>query len=454
MMKMKRVLTALLMIVLLMICLLPASAAGGITITRHPEDRTVVEGGSCTFTAAGKGHTGITWRLCSTDGTEDFPFTNAADHFPGLRVSGKNSNKLTLKNIPGEMDGWLVYCVYSTKTEKVPTDAAILRVTDRSGNPVNGTGMPARTPAPGGMHDGSAVLPADGELVLRTYGCYIQFVDDNGNAKGESFTELNFGESYYNSLTRRNVTNGVVHVRITADVPRGRTVEYWVINGIKYTFNTQVKSFTLREVTYGMTIEAVLDGDTPRTLRTEAASAPSGTLLVESKGARMFHVDERGKSAGRAFTEFDFTNDYVNQATDATVPGGRVTVRVAAVIPKGMVVTFWRFNGARINFNSDVTSFIAEDLRESMVYQAVFYTKTTPVPEYTITCKNCTFSGGGYTNAKSGTVPYGTQITIKPQGNSSLGWWSGTHKTGEVSDKSVTWIVKDNCSFEWHMIVN
>ena len=454
MMKMNRILTALLLIVLLMVYLLPVSAAGGITITRHPEDQTVVEGGSCTYAAAGKGHTGITWRLCSPDGTEDFPFTYAAEHFPGLRVSGKNSNKLTLKNIPGEMDGWLVYCVYSTKAEKEPTDVAILRVTDRSGNPINGTGTPAPTPAPGSMDDNSTVLPANGELVLRTYGCHIQFVDGDGNAKGESFTELNFGEPYYNSLTRRNITNGDVDVRITADVPRGRTVEYWVINGVKYTFNTQVKSFTRRDVTYGMTIEAVLDGASPRTLRTEAAYAPIGTLLVESKGARMSHVDERGKGAGRTFTELDFTHDYVNQATDATEPGGQVTVRVAAAIPEGMVVTFWRFNGARMNFNSDVTSFIAEDLQESMVYQAVFHTMTTPVPEYTITCKNCTFSGGGYTNAKSGTVPYGTRITIKPQGNSSLGWWSGTHRTDEVSNKSVTWIVKNNCSFEWHMIVN
>ena len=231
-------------------------------------------------------------------------------------------------------------------------------------------------------------------------------------------------------------------------------MEYWVINGVKYTFNTQVKSFTLREVTYGMTIEAVLDGASPRTLRTEAAYAPIGMLLVESKGARMSHVDERGKSAGRTFTKLDFTHDYINQATDATEMGGQVTVRVAAAIPEGMVVTFWRFNGARMNFNSDVTSFIADGLQESMVYQAVFHTMTTPVPEYTITCKNCTFSGGGYTNAKSGTVPYGTRITITPQGNSSLGWWSGTHRTDEVSNKSVTWIVKNNCSFEWHMIVN
>ena len=90
-MKMKRMLTVLLMIMLLMVYLLPVSAAGGITITRHPEDQTVVEGGSCTFTAAGKGHTGITWRLCSPDGTEDFPLPTRRSISPACGFRAKTA---------------------------------------------------------------------------------------------------------------------------------------------------------------------------------------------------------------------------------------------------------------------------------------------------------------------------------------------------------------------------
>ena len=154
------------------------------------------------------------------------------------------------------------------------------------------------------------------------------------------------------------------------------------------------------------------------------------------------------------FIQSRFTEDFTNRATNQTEQGGRVTVKVSAIIPEGKVVTFWRFNGARINFNSDVTSFVVENLSESMVYRPVFYTKTTPVPEYTINCTNCTFSGGGYTNAKSGTVPYGTKITVTPEGNSYLGWWSGSYSTDEVSKKAITWTVNSNCSFKWHIVVN
>ncbi len=455
----KRIISLLTLLVLLATSLTVAHAAGGPTVVTQPEPQIVIEGGKCTFTASAKGDTGITWRLQSPDGSEDFPLTDAPKHFKGLKVSGKNSDKLTLSNIPGELDGWLVYCRYANKAGKTDTEKVFLFVTDRSGNRISSNAAaPAATPVPPSSDEEVTFVPAEGEKILRTIGCVIHFVDKDGNIKGDSFTELNFGEEYYNTLTHKTITDGSVDVRISAEIPKGQKVAYWIINGAKYTFNTEVKSFTLREVPYGMTIEAVFTNSaTAQTLPSEAEiqqQRTGETLVVETKSARMSHVDAKHKASGGTFTEFDFTDDFTNNATGETEQGGRVTVRVAASIPEGKLVTYWRFNGARLNFNSDVSSFVVENLAESMLYQPVFYTKTTPVPEYSINCKNCVFSGGGYTNAKSGTVPYGTKITIAPQGNSSLGWWSGSYSTGEVNKKSITWTVKNNCSFEWHMIIN
>ena len=458
----KKIISLLMLLMLLASCLPAAHAAGAPEIITHPEPQIVIEGGSCTFTAAGKGHTGITWRIQSPDGSEDFPFTDAPAHFKGLKVSGKNSNKLRLSSIPGEMDGWLVYCCYSSKVGKTNTETAPLFVTDRSGNRINGdAAAPAATPAPSSNGEEIPVAPAEGEKILRTIGSVMHFVDKDGNIKGDSFTELNFGEDYYNTLTRKTVTDGSVDVKVSAEIPKGKRVAYWVINGAKYTFNTEVKSFTLREVPYGMVIEAVLSGNTDQTLPTaeEIQQRRTGKpLLVETKSARMSHVDDSQKASGGYFTEFDFTDDYVNKATGETEQGGRVTVRVTASIPEGKLVTYWRFNGARLNFNSDVTAFVVENLAESMLYQPVFYTKTTPVPEYTIKCTSCTFSGGGYSNAKSGTVPYGTKITITPNGGSYTGYWTGSYNAGSYSDgvsaKPITWTVKNNCSFYWHAEIN
>ncbi len=458
----KKIISLLMLLMLLASCIPVAQAASAPEVITHPEPQIVIEGGKCTFTAAGKGHTGITWRIQSPDGSEDFPFTDAPTHFRGLKVSGKNSNKLTLSKIPGEMDGWLVYCCYSNKTGKTNTDMVPLFVTDRSGNRINGNvAAPAATPAPVADDEEVTFAPAEGAKILRAIGCVIHFVDKDGNIKGDSFTELNFGEEYYNTLTRKTVTDGSVDVKISAEIPKGKKVAYWVINGAKYTFNNEVKSFTLREVPYGMVIEAVLSGNTAQTLPSteEIQQQRTGeTLLVETKSARMSHVNDKNKASGGSFTEFDFTNDFTNNATGETEQGGRVTVRVAASIPEGKLVTYWRFNGACLNFNSDVSSFVVENLAESMLYQPVFYTKTTPVPEYTINCTSCTFSGGGYSNAKSGTVPYGTKITITPIGGSYTGYWTGSYNAGNyrdgVSAKPITWTVKNNCSFYWHAEIN
>ncbi len=452
----KKVVSLLMLLVLLMSCIPGAQAAGKLEIVTQPTPQITLEGGSCTFTASAKGNTGITWRLMTPDGSEDFPFTNAAEHFPGLKVSGKNSDKLTLSNIPGEMDGWLVYCRYSTRSSFVDTEKVFLFVTDHNGKRINGDAEEAAIPDadPEDAIDDTAasvVLPATNEKVIRTYGAVMHFVDRSGNTKGDSFTELNFGEEYYNTMTRKTITDGSVDVKVSADVTKGQTVEYWVINGTKYTFNREVRSFTLREVPYAMIIEAVTAGAEPQTLLTADAIQQNRTgapLLVESKDARMYHVDAQSKSGGDTFYEFDFTHDYINKATGEDEMGGRITTRVVARIPEGMRVSFWRFNGARLNFNSDVTSFLVENLHESMLYRPYFY------QTFTVKCQGCTFSGGGYSGATSGTVAAGTQITITPGGNSYLGWWSGSYGTGEVTDKPITWTVNDNCSFEWHAIIN
>lgn len=456
----------LMIMVMITACIYAAQAAGAPEIISHPAPQIVEAGESCVFTASAKGHTGITWRLQSPDGREDFPFTDAPNHFKGLKISGKNSNKLTLKNIPGEMDGWMVYCRYSNKAGRADTYMAPLFVTDRSGNRLNAYGAPAETPAP--AYQGEKIPAANGEKILRAIGCSIQFIDDAGNAKGDSFTELNFGEAYYNTLTKKTVTDQSVDVRIAAEIPKGEKAAYWVINGTKYTFNTEVKSFTLRELDYSMTVEAVLSSasvaQTQPTLQEIQQYRTGAGLLAESRDARMAHVNEAHKASGGYFSRFDFTNDFTNQATGKTEQGGRVTLRVSASIPEGKHVSFWRFNGARLNFNSDVTSFIAENLAESMLYQPYFYSKATPeptatpVPSYTVRCEGCTFYGGGYSGATSGTVPYGTKITLMPYTYSPIGYWTGTFNKGShtspVNCEPVTYTVKSNCNFSWHGIVN
>ena len=229
----------------------------------------------------------------------------------------------------------MVYCRYSNKAGRADTYMVPLFVTDRSGNRLNIYGVPAETPAP--AYAGEKIHAVNGERILRTIGCFMQFIDEAGKAKEDSFTELNFGEAYYNTLTQRMVTDQSVDVRIAAEIPKGEKVAYWVINGTKYTFNAEVKSFTLRELDYSMTVEAVLSSaamaQTQPTLQEIQQQRTGAGLLAESRDARMAHVNEAHKASGGYFTQFDFTNDFTNKATGKTEQGGRVTLRVSASIP-------------------------------------------------------------------------------------------------------------------------
>ena len=71
-----------------------------------------------------------------------------------------------------------------------------------------------------------------------------------------------------------------------------------------------------------------------------------------------------------------------------------------------------------------------------------------------VSCTRCTFSGGGYSNASSGTVPAGTVITVTPYTGSSEGYWSGTVSKGPVSRASFTFTVNQNCNFVWSEVIN
>ena len=173
----KRMLSIILMTMLLMSLVTFADAGSKPTISQHPEDAVAEPGGKAVFHAKAKGNTATTWRLRSPDGSIDLTFTNAGEQFPALKVSGKNSNKLVLSNIPVEMDGWQIYCRYGNTSGKRDTDMATLTV----------LGGSASTPPPSGeeyeeIEEEDEVIegqfvPAEGEKVLTTVNCTIHFID-------------------------------------------------------------------------------------------------------------------------------------------------------------------------------------------------------------------------------------------------------------------------------------
>ena len=125
---MKRVLTILVLLSLLMGC--GGEALAAITITGQPETQTVQAGGAVTFSvkAKGLGKSAITWHFVSPDGEENITGKKLAGRFAGLKVSNPNTLNIKLKNVPEEMHGWTVYCHLGKTSAGMDTESALLLI--------------------------------------------------------------------------------------------------------------------------------------------------------------------------------------------------------------------------------------------------------------------------------------------------------------------------------------
>lgn len=102
-------------------------------VTKHPTNETVEEGGEAVFVAKAKYAQEYLWRLVTPDGnTYDCDFIH--QYFPGLKVTGATTERLTLSNIPVELNGSRIRCLF-TGGYTTASDEARLYVTEKPTEP-------------------------------------------------------------------------------------------------------------------------------------------------------------------------------------------------------------------------------------------------------------------------------------------------------------------------------
>lgn len=407
-------LTSLLLLVCMLFTCVPAMAAG-IKITAHPVEQTVAAKGSVSFKVGATGYSTITWHMVSPDGTEDITAKEIPTRFKGCAFEGSKTNKLTIKHVSSEMHGWKIYASFSNKRGDVEqTNPAPLWIKGME-LPEQPTAMEVAEEVQSGVYGGSSIT---------VVGCTIT----KGNTKG--LTNLNF--------------SGSVNVKIVAN----KTPAYWVINGTRFDFKPVPKTITITGLSRSVSIEAVMKGKKATTLVSadEIQAMRTGATLTVSagKGAQMCHVNSSHLGKGGWFRTFDFTNDFQNKATKRTESGGRVTVRVKGVAPEGKGIAGYTFMGATWSFGAAVSQFLVTNLRESMRFDATYYDLSL----VTLTCVNCTFYGGGYTDATTGTLYEGTTVTVV--GNTGLmGSWSGLKETTIRKSNQLTFTIHRSGLIKW-----
>ena len=286
---------------------------------------------------------------------------------------------------------------------------------------------PEPTPEPDPEPQEQEVDLDDGLYDITVTGGTIQRANaKNNKAEGEKLTEI--------SVTPED------NIIIAAKIPKNKKIDYWVINGIRYDFDHVPKNIRLTNADQDWNFEIVYTKSKAQTLLTEEQIQEARTgeaLWVKTIDAELCHIKSGTKGAGGWITEFEFTEDYKNRATNKQEKGGQVTAKVRAVSHKGKKVTGWKFNGTELYPSVEITWLLPHMLNTSMTYEPLHgkAASTTeapppvtpaPVPAptyYTVTCKYCVFTGGGYSGASSGSVPAGTKITVRNTTDSSVARW-------------------------------
>lgn len=104
--------------------------------------------------------------------------------------------------------------------------------------------------------------------IVKTVNCHLQFMNAGGNAKGSNYTEFDFEEDYVNPITNAKCTGGKISFYLTADIPKGKEVDYWLINGVKYQYPNNVTKFRVENLDENTVYEVVFKGETKKTTPT------------------------------------------------------------------------------------------------------------------------------------------------------------------------------------------
>ena len=279
------------------------------------------------------------------------------------------------------------------------------------------------------------------EVKVKAIGATIQYLNASGIGSGSTYTSVDFTDDWKNPVTGRTEAGGVGACKITADNPHSSSIDYWVIDGVRYYFSNTVKSLNITNLTQSMTIECVYKGKRSTTLGVSSymkKPAAGERLIVQCGNAKMRHVKNTSTNDATIFTEFDFTDTYVNEASGAKVKGGTIDLKVTANIADakaGTKVKSWEIDGAKIIFSTDITYMVVQGLNTSKTYVAHYdgesdwhpyvpkegddsgtgdkKEETKPKGNLcTVDCRGCTFSGGGFSGARKGDVPVHTVIRV------------------------------------------
>ena len=126
---MKKAVSVILVLILVLSLGASAFADYGILVTRHPCDGNCMAGDTVCFVADARYYGSVEWIFVDPCGTE-YSVPEFLNIFPYLTVEGEYTNILTVRNTGTELNGWAVFCRFHSNIDNASTNWGFFHVND------------------------------------------------------------------------------------------------------------------------------------------------------------------------------------------------------------------------------------------------------------------------------------------------------------------------------------
>ena len=121
---MKKLVSVVLVLVMVLALGVTAFADTGIYVTKHPTDEVRAAGGTAWFISGATNYNTLSWTFMSPDGTK-YSVQDFRTRFPYATVEGEYTTTLTVRNLNTDMNRWGVFCTFSNNNDTVATTALV-----------------------------------------------------------------------------------------------------------------------------------------------------------------------------------------------------------------------------------------------------------------------------------------------------------------------------------------
>lgn len=367
---MKRFLGLVLALCLILGIAAEAAAAGKPVFSQQPESATTDRKGTVSFSVKVKANgskVSYTWYFVNPATGEKVSGKNLSKTVKGVKVAKPNTPKITLKKVPAEMHGWLVYCHINGNGYKQDSDQVVLNVygmepvsdpsaqPEEAGEPAAGPEQPAEgtetaEPAEGvetaepAPEVGEPAEPAEGgetaEAVPEGAEAAEPAAADDPESEGADYVSRDITVSAsaaflipIDSMGKATSDTPVSTLTFTdtgnVSIRSEEPIKSWTINGIRFESENPQNTINLFNISEDLTI----------------------SLSTEQKTAASAQVDEsvvcKVTCEGCAFT---CATKGIRNATEGEVPSGSlitVFAKDSSALPNGYVI-----NGAEAAYKN------------------------------------------------------------------------------------------------------